>query len=69
MGVLVSHEAGCRDSSITLSRAKGVIGRILTFAGYVHHYIIKFLSGNIFVLILKKTRWLSLTIIQDFCTF
>ena len=33
------------------SRAKGVIGRDLKFAGYIHHY--KVLTGNIFGLILK----------------
>ena len=36
------------------SRAKGIIGRDLKFAGYVPHY--KILTGNIFDLILK-TRW------------
>ena len=34
------------------SRAKGIIGRDLKFAGYVSHY--KILNGNIFGLILKN---------------
>ena len=34
------------------SRAKGIIGRDLKFAGYVLHY--KILTGNIFTLILKN---------------
>ena len=34
------------------SRTKGIIGRDLKFAGYVHHY--KILTGNIFGLILKN---------------
>ena len=34
------------------SRAKGIIGRDLKFAGYVTHY--KILTGNIFGLILKN---------------
>ena len=34
------------------SRAKGIIGRDLKFAAYVLHY--KFLTGNIFGLILKN---------------
>ena len=34
------------------SRAKGIIGRDLKFAGYVPHY--KILTGNIFGLILKN---------------
>ena len=35
-----------------LSRTKGIVGRDLKFAGYVHHY--KILTGNIFGLILKN---------------
>ena len=35
-----------------LSRANGIIGRDLKFAGYVHHY--KILTENIFGLILKN---------------
>ena len=34
------------------SRSRGIIGRDLKFAGYVHHY--KILTGNIFDLILKN---------------
>ena len=34
------------------SRAKGIIGRALKFAGYAPHY--KILTGNIFGLILKN---------------
>ena len=34
------------------SRSKGILGRDLKFAEYVHHYII--LTGNIFGLILKN---------------
>ena len=34
------------------SRTKGIIGRDLKFAGYVHHY--KILTENIFGLILKN---------------
>ena len=34
------------------SRAKGIIGKDLKFAGYVPHY--KILTGNIFSLILKN---------------
>ena len=34
------------------SRVKGIIGRDLKFAGYVHYY--KILNGNIFGLILKN---------------
>ena len=34
------------------SRAKGIIGRDLKFAGYVPHY--KILTGNIFGVILKN---------------
>ena len=36
------------------SRAKGIIGRDLKFAGYVPHY--KILTGNIFGLSLKKAQ-------------
>ena len=34
------------------SRAKGIIGRDVKFAGYIPHY--KILTGNIFSLILKE---------------
>ena len=36
------------------SRAKGIIGRDLKFAGYVPHYKILTVTGNIFGLILKN---------------
>ena len=35
-----------------MSRAKGIIGRVIKFTGYVPHY--KVLIGNIFSLILKN---------------
>ena len=47
------------------SRAKGVIGRDLKFAGYVHH---KILTGNIFGLILKNkmaAMGISLSVIKS----
>ena len=47
------------------SRAKGIIGRDLKFAGYVPHY--KILTGNIFGLILKNkmaTTGISLSVIK-----
>ena len=34
----VSHEAVCRDFLLAPSREKGIIVRVLKFAGYVHHY-------------------------------
>ena len=48
------------------SRAKGIIGRDLKFAGYVPHYEI--LTGNIFGLILKDnmvTMGVSLSVINS----
>ena len=51
-----------------LSRAKGIIGRDLKFAGYVPHY--KILTGNIFGLILNNkmaTRDVYSTLSKDFC--
>ena len=48
------------------SRAKGIIGRDLTFAGYVPHY--KILTGNIFGLILKNkiaAMGVSLSVIKS----
>ena len=50
------------------SRAKGILGRDLKFAGYVPHY--KILTGNIFGLILKNkmaTTGIFLTFSKDFC--
>ena len=37
---------------VLFSRAKGIIGRVIKFTGYVAHY--KILIGNIFSLILKN---------------
>ena len=48
------------------SKAKGIIGRDLKFAGYVPHY--KILTGNIFGLILKNkmaTTGVSLSVIKS----
>ena len=48
------------------SRAKGIIGRDLKFAGYVPHY--KILNGNIFGLILKNkmaTTGVSLLVMKS----
>ena len=49
------------------SRAKGIIGRDLRFAGYVPHY--KILTGNIFGLILKNKKMaatgVSLSVIKS----
>ena len=48
------------------SRAKGIIGRDLKFAGYVPHY--KILTGNIFGLILKNkmaTTGVSLSVMKS----
>ena len=45
--------AACRDFSITpLEVKKGIVGRVLKFAGYMHHY--ESLPGNTFGLILKN---------------
>ena len=56
---LILNKMAARDVYPTLnkdfcwpSRAKGIIGRDLKFAGYVPHY--KILTGNIFGLILKN---------------
>ena len=58
-GLILKNKMATRDVYSTLnkdfcwpSRAKGIIGRDLKFAGYVPHY--KILTGNIFGLILKK---------------
>ena len=48
------------------SRAKGIIGRDVKFAGYVPHY--KILTGNIFNLILKNkmaATGVSLSVIKS----
>ena len=58
-GLILKNKMATRDVYSTLSkdfcwpsRAKGIIGRDLKFAGYVPHY--KILTGNIFGLILKN---------------
>ena len=58
-GLILKNKMAARDVYSTLkkdfcwpSRAKGIIGRDLKFAGYVPHY--KILTGNIFGLILKN---------------
>ena len=62
-GRILKYKMATRDVYSTLSkdfcwpsRAKGIIGRDLKFAGYVPHY--KILTGNIFGLILKN-HWLG----------
>ena len=57
-GLILKSKMAARDVYSTLnkdfcwpSRAKGIIGRDLKFAGYVHY---KILTGNIFGLILKN---------------
>ena len=57
-GLILKNKMAARDVYSTLnkafcwpSRAKGIIGRDLKFAGYVPHY--KILTGSIFGLILK----------------
>ena len=58
-GIILKNKMDARDVYSTLnkdfcwpSRAKGIIGRDLKFAGYVPNY--KILTGNIFGLILKN---------------
>ena len=58
-GLILKNKMATRDVYSTLnkdfcwpSRAKGIIGRDLKFAGYIPHY--KILTGNIFGLILKN---------------
>ena len=58
-GLILKNKMAARDVYSTLnkdfcwpSRAKGIIGRDLKFAGYVPHY--KILTGNNFGLILKN---------------
>ena len=50
-GVSLMAIKECRDFPITL-QSKVIVGRVLRFAGYVHHY--RSLLGNIFCLILKN---------------
>ena len=50
-------------------RVKGIIGRDLKFAGYVHHY--KILTGSILGLILKNkmaTTGIFLAVMRSACT-
>ena len=42
----------CTDFSVNPSRIQVIVGRVLKFAGYIHHY--KILPGNIFGLMLKN---------------
>ena len=57
-GLILKNKMAARDVYSTFkdfcwpSRAKGIIGRDLKFAGYVLQY--KILTGNIFYLILKN---------------
>ena len=58
-GLILKNKMAATDVFSTLnkdfcwsSRAKGIIGRDLKFAGFVPHY--KILTGNIFSLILKN---------------
>ena len=58
-GLILKNKMAARNVYSTLSkdfcwpsRAKGIIGRDLKFAGYVPHF--KILTGNIFGLILKN---------------
>ena len=46
----------CREFPVTHSRSKGILGKVLTFAGYVHHY--KSLSCNLcYVLCLHRQSY------------
>ena len=58
-GFILKNQIAARDIYSTLnkdfcwpSRARGIMGRDLRFAGYVPHY--KILTGNVFGLILKN---------------
>ena len=58
-GLILKNQDGCHGRFLTFSkefcwpsRTKGIIGRYLKFAAYVHHY--KILTENIFDLILKN---------------
>ena len=72
-GFILKNKMAARDVYLTLkkdfcwpSSTKGIIGRDLKFAGYVPHY--KFLTGNIFVLILKNkmyTTGVSLSVMKS----
>ena len=59
LGLILKNKIAARDVNSTLnqdfcwpSRAKGIIGGDLKFAGYVPHY--KILTGSIFGLLLKN---------------
>ena len=72
-GLILKNKMAARDVYSTLnkdfcwpSRAKGIIRRDLKFPGYVPHY--KFLTGNIFGLILKNkmaTTGVSLSVMKS----
>ena len=74
-GLILKNKMAARDVYSTLnkdfcwpSRAKGIIGRDLKFAGYVPHY--KILTGNIFGLILKNkmaATGVSLSVMKSAC--
>ena len=71
-GLILKNKMAATGSFLTFSkdfwwpsRAKGIIGRDLKFAGYVPHY--KILTGNIFGLILKNkmaAMGISLSVIK-----
>ena len=48
----MNSTAVCRLFSCYSSTGKGIIGRLLKFAGYIHIY--KILPGNVFGLIVKN---------------
>ena len=72
-GLILKNKTEVRDIYSTLNkdfcwppRAKGIIGGDLKFTGYVPHY--KFLTGNIFGLILKNkmaTTGVSLSVTKS----
>ena len=72
-GLILKNKIAARDVYSTLnkdfcwlSRAKGIMGRYLKFAGYVPHY--KILTGNLFGLILKNKmapKGISLSVMKS----
>ena len=74
-GLILKNKMAARDVYSTLnkdfccsSRAKGIIGKDLKFAGYVPHY--KILTVNIFGLILKTkmaATGVSLSVMKSAC--
>ena len=74
-GLILRNKMAARDVYSTLnkdfdfcwpSRAKGIMGRDLKFAGYVPHY--KILTGNVFGLILKNkmaAKGISLSVMKS----